>query len=82
MTKNSRNRSAPMLKGVALSLVASLFAACGSEPEPTPPPPVEDTVFRDMAGAVDKARAVEGTVQQHKEGLDRALEQNENPTAE
>lgn len=80
MTDKNRHRS-PLLTGVALSLVTSLLVACGSEPNPTPPA-VEETVFRDMAGAVDKARAVEGTIQQHKEGLERALEQNENPTAE
>jgi len=82
MIDQSRNRSASTLLGAALSLAASLLSGCGSEPEPTPPPPVEETVFRDMAGAVDKARAVEGTVQQHKQELDRALEQQENPSAE
>lgn len=82
MIDKNRNRSASWSTGVMLSLVTLLLAACGSGPEPTPPPPVEETVFRDMAGAVDKARAVEGTVQEHKEGLDRALEQNENPNAQ
>jgi hypothetical protein len=43
---------------------------------------VEDTAFRDMTRAMDKARAVEGTMQQHKEALDRSLEEKENPTAE
>jgi len=77
MTKKSRNSSL-----LSLALVASLLAACGSEHKPSEPPPVEDTVFGDMAGAVDKARPVEGTVQDHKEAIDRALEQNEKPTAE
>jgi hypothetical protein len=67
---------------LSLALVASLLAACGSEQKPTEPPPVEDTVFGDMAGAVDKARAVEGTVQDHKQAIDRALEQNENSNAD
>ena len=77
MTKKSRNSSL-----LSLALVASLLAACGSENKPSEPLPVEDTVFGDMAGAVDKARAVEGTVQDHKAAIDRALEQNEKPTAE
>lgn len=72
----------PAIAGAALTLAASLLAACGSAKEPTAPPPVEDTAFRDMAGAMDKARAVEGTMQQHKEALDRTLQENENPTAE
>lgn len=77
MTNKSRNSSL-----LSLALVATLLAACGSEQKPAEPPPVEDTVFGDMAGAVDKARAVEGTVQDHKEAMDRALEQNENPNAD
>jgi len=77
MTNKSRNRSL-----LSLALVASLLAACGSEQKPAEPPPVNDTVFGDMAGAVDKARAVEGTVQDQKKAIDRALEQDENPTAE
>ena len=87
MTKKSRNPSASSTTGMALTaaammVVASLLAACGSEQKPTEPPPVEDTAFRDMAGAMDKARAVEGTMQEHKEALDHTLQQNENPTAE
>jgi hypothetical protein len=72
MTNNSRNCSAP-----ALVFITSLLAACGSEQKPTTPPPVEETVFRDMAGAVDKARAVEDTVQEQKKAMDRALDENE-----
>ena len=72
MTNNSRNCSV-----LSLALVASLLAACGSEAKPTAPPPVEETVFKDMSGAVDKARAVEGTVQEQKESMDRALDENE-----
>jgi uncharacterized lipoprotein YbaY len=77
MTKKSRNNSL-----VSLALVASLLAACGSEQKPSEPPPVADTAFGDMAGAVDKARAVEGQVMEHKQALDRALEQNESSTAD
>jgi hypothetical protein len=77
MTNNSSNGSV-----LALVFITSLLAACGSEQKPTAPPPVEDTVFRDMSGAMDKARAVDGTVQEQKESLDRALEPNQNSTAQ
>jgi hypothetical protein len=77
MTKKSRNSYA-----LSIVLAASLLAACGAEQNPTPPPPVEDTAFRDMAGSMDKARAVEGTMQEHKDALDRTLAEKENPTAE
>ena len=77
MTKKSRS-----LFALPIVVAASSLAACGSEQKPTEPPPVEDTAFRDMAGAMDKARAVEGTLQEHKEALDRTLEEKENPTAE
>lgn len=66
----------------SLAFVALLLAACGSEQKPAEPPPVQDTAFRDMAGAMDKARGVEATLQQEKEALDRKLQENENPTAE
>lgn len=77
MTKKSRNRSL-----LSLALVASLLAGCGSEQQPAEPPPVGETAFGDVANAVDKARAVEGQVQDHKRAIDRALEQNENQAAE
>lgn len=77
MTKKSRNCSL-----LSLALGASLLAACGSGQQPGERPPVEETVFADVAGAVDKARAVEGQVQDHKQAIDRALEQHESQTAE
>ncbi|MDY6944592.1 MAG: hypothetical protein SXG53_02645 [Pseudomonadota bacterium] len=78
MTGKSRNSYA-----LSVVLAASWLAACGAQPNPAPPPPpVEDTAFGDMAGAMDKARAVEGTMQEHKEALDRTLEEKENPAAE
>ena len=77
MTNKSRNGSV-----LALAFIASLLAACGAEQKPTEPPPVKDTAFGDMVRAEDKARAVEGQLQQGKEAMDRALEQNENPSAQ
>ena len=75
MTKQSRNRSL-----LSLALVASLLAACGSGQKPAEPQPVSDS-FDDLGGAVDKARAAEGQVQDHKQAIDRALEQNASPSA-
>jgi len=65
------------------SLVAALLllTACGAQDEPRPePPPVEDTAFGDMVGTMDKARAVEDTTLQHKEDIDRALQESEGAT--
>lgn len=41
------------------------------------PPAVEDTVFGDTVQTIDKARAVESTVLQHKDELDRAVGESE-----
>jgi hypothetical protein len=76
MTNNGRNCSV-----LLLAFMTTWLAACGSEQKPTEPPPVKDTAFGDMVRAEDKARAVEGQLQQSKEAMDRALEQNENSTA-
>jgi hypothetical protein len=54
-----------------------ILVGCGESadaPEPTPPP-VEDTAFGEMVGTLDKARTVEDTTMQHKEELDRQLEE-------
>jgi hypothetical protein len=50
------------------------LAACGGAQEPSQPLPVEDTVFGDAVGTMDKARAVEQTLQQEKQAHDRALD--------
>jgi len=77
MTGKIRSASA-----LALALTAVLLTACGSEQKPSEPPPLEDTAFRDMNRAMDKARAVEGTLQQQKENMDRQLQRDENPSTE
>lgn len=68
-------------RNLPLALVlAPILAACTPDPgpqQPEPPPPVKNTVFGDMAGAVDKARAVEATTQQQQQEMDRALQEAE-----
>jgi hypothetical protein len=60
----------------AMSVLALALCACGAgREEAKEPMPVEDTVVGDTIGAIDKARSVETTTQQHKEALDRAMEE-------
>ena len=63
----------------SILLVSLLLAACGSADEPRkPPPPVEETVFRDVAvKPVEKARNVENVEMEQKDATDQAIEQNE-----
>ena len=75
-------------KAVKMLLVAVAVTACG-HPNPTPdsnpsgtppgkePPPIKDTAFGDMVGTMDKARGVETTTLQHKQEMDKTLEQQE-----
>lgn len=55
------------------------LAGCGSADSPRkPPPPVEETVFREVAVTpLEKARNVENVVMEQKRATDRAVEQNE-----
>lgn len=62
---------------VALLLAVALSGCGAKESETAQPMPVEDTVFGDTVGAMDKARAVEAQTMQHKEELDRAMENAE-----
>lgn len=80
MTKKNRHPNASTM-GATL-VVAALLAACGAEQKTAEPPPVKDTAFGDMAAAMEQAREVEGTLQEHKEALDRTLQQSENASAE
>ena len=83
------------MNGIArLSLTGLLMVAlagCGAPPadeqeaEVAPDPDsqrAEKTVFDDMIQTQDRARAVEGTVMESKQELDRALEQAEDDTSE
>jgi hypothetical protein len=60
------------------SLIAVvLLGGCGSSDESRPSgTPVEEKPLGEMTDAMDKARAVQDTTLQHKEDLDRALQDN------
>ncbi len=58
------------------AVIAGLLAGCGDTPEP-PPPPVQETVFGDAVGTMDRARAVEDITQQQKRDLDEAIQRSE-----
>jgi hypothetical protein len=63
---------------LCVTTMASLVA-CGPDPapkDPSPPPPVKNA-FSDMTGTMDKARGVEATTMQHKEDMDRTLQETE-----
>jgi hypothetical protein len=62
----------------SMLLLSLLLAACGSADEPKPPPPVEDTVFRDtVVTPIEKAKGVEDTVMQQKRDVDQAVDESE-----
>jgi hypothetical protein len=62
---------------LAALLLCAALTACGGESEPKEPMEVKDTAFGDMTGTMDRARAVEDTTMQHKQDMDRALEDAE-----
>ena len=66
------------------AICLSLLSGCGSsEPEARPePPPVEETVFGDTVGTLDKARGVQDAVDTHKQDLDRQMDAAEGSSAE
>lgn len=62
-------------RSLAALLVAIAVSACGGGQEKSEAPlPVEETVFGDAAGTMEKARAVEDTTLRHKDDLDKALD--------
>lgn len=61
----------------SLALCALLGCSAENAEERPEPPPVEETVFDDMVGTMDRARSVEDTTMQHKQDLDRALQESE-----
>ena len=57
-----------------------LLAACGGSADEggqREPPPIDETAFGDAVGTMDRARGVEDTTLQHKQDLDRAIDQQE-----
>ena len=62
----------------SMLLMSLLLSACGSADEPRKPPPVDETVFRDVAAVpIEKAKNVEDVVMEQKRATDRAVDQNE-----
>lgn len=67
-----------MRKHGYLLLTAMVLAACsGADQTQAPVKPVEETVFRDLVRAEDKARSVEATTQQRRTEIDAAIQQDE-----
>jgi hypothetical protein len=62
-----------LLRLALLCSAALALAACG---EPREPRPLEETVLKDQVRALDKARAVEGQLDERKRELDRQLERD------
>ena len=67
----------------SMALACLLLAACGSPRqapaslEPADSASAGETVLDDMVDTMDRAREVEDVTRQHKEALDRAMEQAE-----
>lgn len=67
-----------ILRVGSASFVLLWLAACGSAEEPRKPPPVEETVFRDVAVTpVEKARDVQNVVDEQKRATDQAVQEAE-----
>lgn len=65
-------------RSLAALFVAAALTACGAgREEAREPPPVEDTVFGDMVGTMDKARGVQDSMQEQKEQRDREIDSAE-----
>lgn len=65
----------------AAIIISALLSAsaCGSG-EDAPrrePPPVEETAFKELVGAMDKAHGIEDVTKERAEQLDQALEESE-----
>jgi len=61
---------------LSLLLLSAWLAACCSPDKP--PPPVEDTVFKDtVVTPIEKAKGVEDTVMQQKRDVDHAVDESE-----
>lgn len=60
-------------------LAMTMLGACGAGSEPAgqadETPAVEDTVFGAAVGTIDKAEAVQDTVNTHKQEMDRRIDE-------
>ena len=73
------------MKNMTLAIAMTLvLAACGGSAEPDATVETEDkeTVFDPMTDQIDKAKAVEDSALQHKEDIDKALEDVEGSSGE
>ena len=61
----------------SMLLISFLLAACGAAEEPRPPPPIEETVFRDVETMQQKARNVQNVMDEQKRATDQAVEAQE-----
>lgn len=61
---------------IVITIFASVLVVLGGcdDSRPPQPPPVEETVFGDTVGTLDRARAVEDVTRQRTQALDQALE--------
>jgi hypothetical protein len=69
-------RASTMRTIYLLSAVCMALVACGparDEPPPKSPMPVSETVFAPTISTLDKARSVEGTLQQGNDNADAAI---------
>lgn len=66
-------RSTYMLAAMLATLALSACGESQQAAEPPPPMPVSETVFAPTVSTLDKARSVEGTLQQDKQNADAAL---------
>ena len=61
-------------------LVLMILGVTACEAEREPPPPLEETVFKDQVEALDKARAVEDINEERMKKLQQAVDEQEQGT--
>lgn len=66
-----------VLKRWTLWLGVLFIQGCSSSSQPPDPPPPAKTVFDPLTSTLDRARAVQQTVDQNKENTQRAIEAQE-----
>ena len=66
------------MRSVILPLLALIVLSASCSQVPPPPPQKQKTVFDDQLKALDKAKAVQQTVDQQKKDLDKRVDAAEN----